>query len=175
MVKPAKRINIEGIEARYYSGRWGRFDQDGYWVVGGNVTGATVMATEEEAIQRCRNTALIKTAEGMPLDRATYEAECDRFGVTCHSDEYIDSGSYSLRYGDFHLPEYSPSQIIERKLALRRLGEMERPSTAAAVPVSKPTLAECPRCHAQVSPSLMMAGSLGPLCPDCYDDAEGDL
>lgn len=130
--------------------------------------------TRESAIARIEQEERIRMAtEGVPsrTTREEYEAACVRAGVPARTDENILRSSYGLTYGQFAIPEYTPEQIIDRRLALTRLRMLEA-EQAAAMPKPAPVpYVECPYCGRLVSERVLMTASFGLACPDCYDEA----
>ncbi|HEY9879014.1 MAG TPA: hypothetical protein V6D29_11190 [Leptolyngbyaceae cyanobacterium] len=134
--------------------------------------------TPEGAIADSISSLTVRQASEMASgisNRADYESACKQFGVAAASDEEIRSSTYGLSYLQIAYPEYTTEQEVRQILTKRMLYLLEAQAKAqvTAPPISKATSGQ--RCYICSATRNLMAGSLGPLCPDCYDDVEGML
>ena len=132
-------IEVDGVVAKYNEKQWKGFDTPGYWYLfQKGINGATVMKTRDEAEERCKNEAKVSQAKSLVksqcITRSEYEKLCKQYNVEQHSDGEIKKGSYGLKYGDFHLPEYSVEQIIENNFAYSRLKAIEQEKSTPCKP-----------------------------------------
>lgn len=117
----------DGLPREFWSWR----DEKGYGPSLGWL--ANRHATREAAIERLEAEDWIRfMLEGLPLElsRKEYESACERAGVTPWTDKEIMWAGYSLRYGEFALPEYTPQHIVTMELARRRLKELANRTSA---------------------------------------------
>lgn len=110
-----------------------------------------------------------------PMSREEYETWAGRAEIEPWSDAEIRHNAYGIEY-------YEPQettretglQVLRLRLAGRRLAQLEwedrqraGATTAPAVPTEP-----CALCGTQTSRRMVMSSPCGPVCPDCFDQAE---
>jgi len=126
-------------------------------------------ATVEAVIEAVEREERYRQATAVPaqLDRAAYEAACERAGVAALSDAECDG--YAVHYGQFSWPEYPEEVVIRMDLAKRRLRGIEAERAARPKAPRQPApLVRCD-CGHDVERGQVMVASLGTSCPECYD------
>lgn len=112
------------------------------------------------------------------IDRDEYERRCAAAGVEAWTDERVWEAGYTLRYFDQPTINDDPTGRlpVAQWLHQRRANGIEaereramRAQRAAAASTAAEQLRRLPRCLRCDQPGTM-AASLGPACPDHYDD-----
>lgn len=132
------------------------------------------MANEMTRVeQEARIEQVNQRINGATLTRAEYEAMAAELGIEVASDRECDS--YGVKFGEFYLPEYDAEYIVRKALMRARMRGIEAEEKAekaarrAAREAARLDTADCGHsCH----PDLIMYGSVGTVCPDCYDKNE---
>ncbi len=116
-----------------------------------------------------------------PLSREAYCEACAEYGVEPMADDAI-AGSYYVKFFQVFPPEYSVERSIEHRLANLRWRAIDRQQQAEdeARAAARQSAVEyhpttCYSCGRAIERELAMSGSLGTLCPECYDRVESEL
>lgn len=114
---------------------------------------------------------------GRGLGQEAYLAICAELGIDDPIDVENGEREYAVRHGDFRPPHDTPEQCIRFLCAwhrLSRLDEEEEEEEARRASAPEPDVRPRKTCYV-CGAEAEMAGSLGSLCAEHYDEEESRL